>query len=75
MAVCIHEDIAQNRGLYSYYAPWLDSMMNKFGFTECMKEEYTLVITDCNGKHIGCSGAVTNTLIYYNPNTELNKRE
>lgn len=67
MAVCIHLDIARDMGLYNYYAPWLDFMMSKFDLPEHIRKQNTLVITDCNGRHIGCSGAMKNTLVYYNP--------
>ena len=73
LAVCIHADIANNRGLYNYYAPWLENMMDKHELPDHVKWKNSLVLTDSEGRHIGCSGAVKNSLIYYNPleyNTE-----
>ena len=67
MAVCIHLDIARDMGLYNYYAPWLDYMMKEFDLPDHIRKRNTLVITDSNGQHIGCIGAVKNTLVYYNP--------
>ena len=67
LAVCINMDINNDRGLFCYYTPWLDYMMEKFNFSEDLKKRNTLVVTDSQGKHIGCSGAVHNTLVYHNP--------
>jgi len=73
LAFCIHVDIANNRGLHNYYAPWLDCTMDKHDLPDHVKWKNSLVLTDSEGRHIGCSGAVQNTLNYYNPleyNTE-----
>lgn len=73
LAVCIAKDIANNRGLFCYYTPWLDHMMGKFNLPQDYRVRHSLVVTDSEGKHIGCSGAVSNTLVYYNPIPESNK--
>ena len=67
LAVRIHADIANNRGLYNYYAPWLDYMMDKYDLPDHVKRKNSLIVTDSLGRHIGCSGAVANILNYYNP--------
>lgn len=67
LAVCIAHDIANNRGLVCYYTPWLDHMMGKFNFPLDYRARHSLVAMDLEGRHIGCSGAVKNTLVYYNP--------
>lgn len=67
LAVCISRDIASNRGLFCYYTPWLDHMMGKFDLPQEYRARHSLVATDSQGKNIGCSGAMKNTLIYYNP--------
>lgn len=69
MAVCIQVDIASNRGLLCYYTAWLDQIMEKFNLPEEYRLRHSLVATDSHGRHIGCSGAVQNTLVYYNPVT------
>lgn len=66
LAVCIAHDIASNRGLFCYYTPWLDHMMGKYDLSQEYRARHSLVATDSQGKHIGCSGAVKNTLVYYN---------
>lgn len=67
MAVCIHLDIASNKGLICYYTSWLELMMEKFNFSEDLKAEHSLIATDSQGRNIGCSGAVENILVYHNP--------
>ncbi len=67
LAVCIHFDIANDRGLYNYYSPWLNYMMEKHCLPDHVRKKNTLVVTDSAGRHIGCSGASQNTLNYYNP--------
>lgn len=67
MAVCIQVDIASNRGLLCHYTPWLDQIMEKFDLPEEYRLRHSLVATDAHGRHIGRSGAVQNTLVYYNP--------
>lgn len=67
MAVCIHFDIASNRGLICYYASWLELMMEKFNFSDGLKAKRSLIATDSQGRNIGCSGAVENKLVYHNP--------
>ncbi len=64
---CIHRDIANNRGLLCYYSTWLDFMMVKFSLPDEFRKRHSLAITDSEGRHIGCSGAVNNTLKYFNP--------
>ena len=41
--------------------------MVKLELPEEYRERHGLVATDSHGRHIGCSGAVKNTLVYYNP--------
>ena len=67
MAVSIRTDIARNKGLFCYYTPWLEQIMERFELPEEYRRRHSLVATDSNGRHIGCSGATTNTLVYYNP--------
>jgi hypothetical protein len=67
MAVCIARDISSNRGLFCHYSPWLDLMMSKFELTVEYRAKHSLVVRDSQGQHIGCSGAVKNSLVYYNP--------
>lgn len=67
MAVCIHADIASNKGLLCYYTQWLDQMMVKFDLPEEYRSRHSLVATDSHGKHVGCSGATSNRLEDYNP--------
>lgn len=40
---------------------------------EDYRARHSLVVTDSQGRHIGCSGAVKNTLVYYNPLTPPDK--
>ena len=67
LAVCIAQDLASNKGLFCYYTPWLDYMMSKFDLPGDYRMNHSLVARDPQGRHIGCSGAVKNTLDYYNP--------
>lgn len=67
LAVCIARDIVNNRGLLCYYTPWLDHMMGKFNLPLDYRARHSLVATDSEGRHIGCSGAAQNTLVYHNP--------
>ena len=67
LAECIHQDIARDRGLLCLYSRWLDFMMAKVNLPEEFRRRHSLVLTDSQGRHIGCSGAVKNTLEYFNP--------
>ena len=60
LAVCIHLDIANDRGLFCHYTPWLDGIMGKFDLPEDYRSRYSLVATDSHGRHIGCSGRAWN---------------
>lgn len=67
LAVCIAQDLASDRGLFCYYTPWLEYMMGKFNLPGNYRMKHSLVAKDSQGRHIGCSGAAKNTLVYYNP--------
>ena len=67
LAVCIHFDIANNRGLFCYYTEWLEEMMCKHNLPVEYRARHSLVAKDSHGRSIGCSGAVENNLVYYNP--------
>ena len=41
-AVCIHQDIKNGRGRYSYYAPWLEKMLERLPSAE-HREKYSLI--------------------------------
>lgn len=43
LAVCIHYDLKNGRGLYSYYAPWLETMLVE------MRQKYSLLPSDGTG--------------------------
>lgn len=74
MALCIHVDIDADRGLLCYYTPWLDQIMERFDLPEEYRLRHSLVATDAQGRHIGRSGAVKNTLTYYNPLNQEQQR-
>ena len=42
LAVCIHQDLKNGRGLYSYYAPWLETMLQRLPSAE-MRQKYSLL--------------------------------
>lgn len=65
--MCIARDIARNRGLLCYYTQWLEDMMGKFDLPQDYRARHSLIAIDSQGKHIGCSGGMKNTLAYYNP--------
>ncbi len=67
LAICISVDIAENRGLFCHYTPWLEYRMEKSNFPDHLRKKSTLIVKDSQGKHVGRSGAVCNTLVYYNP--------
>ena len=47
--------------------------MEKFNLSEKLKQKSSLIVKDSQGRHIGCSGAICNTLEYYNPGSLLNR--
>ena len=42
LAVCIHYDIKNGRGTYSYYAPWLEAMLQRLPSAQ-LREKYSLM--------------------------------
>ena len=42
LAVCIHHDLKNGRGQYSYYAPWLETMLQRLPSVE-MRQKYSLL--------------------------------
>ena len=42
-AVCIHYDIKNGRGMYSYYAPWLETMLQRLPSAQ-VRQKYSLMV-------------------------------